>query len=113
MNVAKIIVRDDQWISSKSDTVPADKELCIVISNYNGKMPKLMQYRHPDYFCNAFQEGYFLDVSEGVTREEMGLSTNNWTPKTCSMRVVKDWRALGLPKVDADRIKEHIERWLL
>lgn len=113
MNIAKIIVQEDQWIPSLSQTVPEDKELCIVITDYDGKMPKIMQYRNPDYFCNAYQDGYFLDVGEGVNREELGLPTGNWTPKTCSMRVIKKWKVLVLPGDDKDRIREHIERWLL
>ena len=113
MNVAKIVLQEDQWIPSSSSIVPKDKELCIVIPKNDCKMPKIMQFRNPDYFCNAYRDGYFLNVGECVNREELGLPINAWTLRTCSMYAIDKWKIFGLLGDDKDRILEHVERWLL
>ena len=113
MSVARVHIRDDQWIKSESDVLPEDKQLCIVIFASGSKVPHIVQYRSPDHFCNCYQDGYFLDIEDGFNKEDRGESLDNWIPGFSSTRVIKIWRPLCLPKDDNERIQMKIEKWLM
>lgn len=113
MSIARVHIRDDQWIKSESDVLPEDKQLCIVIFASGSKVPHIVQYRSPDHFCNCYQDGYFLDIEDGFNKEDRGESLDNWIPGFSSARVIKIWRPLCLPKDDNERIQMKIEKWLM
>lgn len=108
MSIVNINIPDDGWFSMNCNTLPLDKQLCVIIHRYGNQSPEIYQYRKADWLHK--ESDYFLDVSERWRLESIG-GEEEWEPSFATHGIIKYWKPLGLPVNENERLQLEIERW--
>ena len=106
------IKEENGWISSWQEEIkPKDKELCIIITEYGGRIPEIVQYRKTDHICD-YEDGYFLNVAEAWRLIGYGdEKLEGYEPGFYHHNVVHAWKPLALPENINKELLEQIESW--
>ena len=108
MSIVNFNIPDDGWFSMNCNTLPLDKQLCVIIHRYSNQSPGIYQYRKADWLHK--ESDYFLDVSERWRLESIGCE-EEWEPSFATAGFIKYWKPLGLPVNENERLQLEIERW--
>lgn len=93
MNKIKMKISDGGWFPSGCNTIPQNKQLCIIFLENNDNPIRICQYR----------DEIFYDVRD--------ILWHDCVSEVFKIDRVRIWKPLGLPSDVNERILAEIEEW--